>query len=90
MFAIGADGRVLSHSNLGVKRDQDWTQHHAVFNSLESTEIRFYVGAWDCGAGRLWLDDVKVVEEPFVNLVRRPGCLLNVTDEPEDRVRRRP
>src|SRR5687768_8926866 len=33
MFAIGADGRVLSHSSLGVKRDQDWTQHHAVFGS---------------------------------------------------------
>jgi hypothetical protein len=81
MFAIGADGRVLSHSNLGVKRDQDWTQHHAVLNSLESSEIRFYVGAWDCGSGRLWLDDVQVVEEPFVNLVRRPGCPLKVTDE---------
>ena len=81
MFAIGADGRVLSHSNLGVKRDQEWTQHHAVFNSLESSEIRFYVGAWDCGSGRLWLDDVEVTEEPFVNLVRRPGCPLKVTDE---------
>ena len=81
MFAIGADGRELSHSNLGVKGDQDWTQHHAVFNSLESSEIRFYVGAWDCGSGRLWLDDVEVKEEPFVNLVRRPGCPLKVTDE---------
>jgi hypothetical protein len=81
MFAIGAEGRVLSHSNLGVKRDQDWTQHHAVFNSLESSEIRFYVGAWDCGSGKLWLDDVEVFEEPFVNLVRRPGCPLKVTDE---------
>jgi hypothetical protein len=81
MFAIGADGRVLSHSNLGVKKSQDWTEHHAVFNSLESSEVRFYVGVWDCGAGRMWLDDVRVLEEPFVNLVRRPGCPLKVTDE---------
>jgi hypothetical protein len=81
MFAIGADGRVLAHSNLGVKGTQDWTEHHVVFNSLESSEIRFYVGAWDAGRGRLWLDDVRVVEEPLVNLVRRPGCPLKVTDE---------
>ena len=56
MFAIGKDGRVLSHSNLGVKRDQDWTQHHAVFNSLESDEIRFYVGAGTAAvAGCGWM-----------------------------------
>jgi hypothetical protein len=79
MFAMGADGRVLSHSNLGVKRDQDWTEHHVVFNSLDNTEVRFYLGVWDCGPGKLWIDDARLVEEPFVNLVRRPGCPLTVT-----------
>lgn len=81
MFAMSPAGRVLSHSNLGVKRDQDWTLHHAVFNSLDSSEIRFYVGAWGCRGGKLWMDDLRLVEEPFVNLVRRPGCPLVVKDE---------
>lgn len=80
MFAMSPSGRVLSHSNLGVKRDQDWTLHHVVFNSLDSSEIRFYLGTWGCRGGKLWMDDATLIEEPFVNLVRRPGCPLKVTD----------
>lgn len=78
MFAMSPAGRVLSHSNLGIKRDQDWTQHHVVFNTLDSTEVRFYIGAWGCRGGKLWMDDATLIEEPFVNLVRRPGCPLVV------------
>jgi hypothetical protein len=81
MFAMSPSGRVLSYSNLGVKRDQDWAQHHVMFNSLENSEVRFYVGVWGCRGGTLWLDDARLVEEPFVNLVRRPGCPLVVQDE---------
>ena len=81
MFAMSPTGRVLSHSNLGVQRNQEWTLHHVVFNSLESSEIRFYLGAWGCRGGKLWMDDAVLVEEPFVNLVRRPGCLLTVQDD---------
>ncbi len=81
MFAMSPMGRVLSHSNLGVKRDQDWTQHHVVFNSLDSSEVRFYIGAWGCRGGKLWMDDATLIEEPFVNLVRRPGCPLVVKDD---------
>jgi hypothetical protein len=86
MFAIGQDGRVLSHSNLGVKRDQDWKQHHVVFNTLGSEEVRFYVGVWDGKGGKLWIDDVQVREEPLVNLVRRPGCPLVVRDAESETV----
>lgn len=78
MFALNPEGRVLSHSNLGVQRTQDWTQHHIVFNSLDSDYIQFYAGTWDCQAGQLWMDDLQLVEEPFINLVRRPGCPLVV------------
>ena len=39
LFAIGTGGRTLSHFNLGVKRTQDWTEHHAiVFHVLLSTK----------------------------------------------------
>lgn len=81
MFAMSEEGRVLSFSNLGVQRTQDWTAHHVVFNSLGSEQVRFYLGIWDCGSGKMWIDDARVVEEPFVNLVRRPDCPLVVTDE---------
>ncbi len=81
MFAIGEDGRVLSFTHLGVQRDQDWTQHHIVFNSLDSREVLFYLGVWNGRGGKLWLDDARVVEEPFVNLVRRSSCPLEVTNE---------
>jgi hypothetical protein len=86
MFAMGADGRVLAHSNLGVRRDQDWTEHHVVFNSLDNREVRFYLGVWGCGSGQLWMDDARLVEEPLVNLVRRPGCPLRVRDAEGDTV----
>ena len=78
MFAMDPTGKVLSHSNLGVQRTQDWTQHHAVFNSLDGDYLQFYAGVWDCQRGKLWMDDLQLVEEPFVNLVRRPGCPLVV------------
>ncbi len=78
MFAMNPEGRVLSHSNLGVQRTQDWTQHHAVFNSLDGDYLQFYAGTWGCQGGKLWMDDLQLVEEPFVNLVRRPGCPLVV------------
>lgn len=81
MFAMNSTGRVLSHSNLGVQRTQDWTQHHIVFNNLDDDDIQFYVGVWECQGGKLWMDDLRLVEEPFVNLVRRPSCPLVVTDE---------
>lgn len=81
MFAMSAGGRVLSHSNLGVRPDQDWTRLHVVFNSLEHAKLRFYVGVWDCGPGKLWIDDVRLVERPLINLVRRDACPLRITDE---------
>jgi hypothetical protein len=78
MFAIGADGQVLSHSNLGVQPNQDWTEHHAVINTLNNTEIRFYCGTWGLGRGALWMDDVQLRETAFVNLLRRDACPLTV------------
>jgi hypothetical protein len=81
LFAIGAGNRVLSHSNLGVKPDQDWTEHHVVFNSLDSPEIRLYCGTWGGRGGVLWMDDLRLEETAFVNLLRRDGCPLVVSDE---------
>lgn len=81
MFAIGKVGRVLSHSHLQVKPDQEWTEHHVVFNSLESDEINFYIGVWGGKGGKLWIDDARLEETCFVNLLRRDGCPLTITGE---------
>jgi len=81
MFAMGKDGLPLSHMNLGVKPDQPWTEHHVIFNSLENSEVRFYCGAWGGKGGKFWLDDAKVEETAFVNLLRRPSCPLVVKGE---------
>lgn len=72
LFAMGADGRILSHSNLGVKRDQDWTEHHVVFNSLDNRNIRVYCGTWGLRAGQLWMDELQLEETAFVNLGTGP------------------
>jgi hypothetical protein len=81
MFAIGKDGRVLAYNHLKVQQDQDWTQHHVIFNSLDSSEVTFYIGVWEAKRGKLWIDEARVTEAPFVNLVRRSDCPLIVTNE---------
>jgi hypothetical protein len=80
LFAMGADGKVLSHSNLGVKREQEWTEHHVIFNSLDNREVRIYCGTWGGRGGQLWMDDLAVEETAFVNLLRREGCPFVVRD----------
>lgn len=80
LFAMTSGGRVLSHSNLDVKRDEDWTAHHVIFNSLENKEVNLYCGTWGLRGGTLWMDDLQLEETAFVNLVRREGCPLVVSD----------
>lgn len=77
MFAMSPTGRILSHSHLGVKRDQDWTQHHVVFNTLDSNEIRFYLGTWGCRRGKLWMDDATL--RSFAALTHRRSCASGAT-----------
>lgn len=79
LFALGSDGRTLSFSHLGVKPDQEWHQHHVIFNSLANETVRLYLGCWGARGGKLWLDDAALEETAFVNLLRRPGCPLTIT-----------
>lgn len=68
----------LIFSNLGVKPTQDWTIHHAVFNSLNHTEATLYLGAWGADSGTLSWKDAALDEVALTNLVRRPGAPLKV------------
>ena len=71
---LGAKGGAsLQQQNLGVKRTQDWTEHHVVFNSLENDSVTVYFGVWGGGKGELAWKDWKIEEAGPVNILRRPG-----------------
>ncbi len=76
-----AGGRTLNFADLGVKKTQDWTTHHVVFNTLENTDVSLLLGTWGASGGTFWWDDAKLEEIAFVNLIRREGCPLALTTE---------
>ena len=71
----------LLFSSLGVKPTQDWTVHHAVFNTLENSEVSIYLGCWDGSTGSLWWDDAAIEEVGLLNVVRRAGAPLTLSLE---------
>ncbi len=78
--AIAGD-RTLQWENLGVKKTQDWTEHHVIFNSLENEQVNWYFGVWDTAKGTLQWKDWQIEEVGLLNVLRRPGCPLTVTTE---------
>lgn len=74
---------VGSHNylDLGVKPNQDWTQHHIVFNSLSAKKVRLYLGVWGGTTGTIWWDDLRLEPAGLVNVLRRDLCPLVVTNE---------
>ncbi len=76
-----AGGRALVYSHLGVKRSQEWTEHHAVFNTLECEEVTVYLGSWGGKGGTLSWKDVRLEELGLSNVVRRDGAPLVVASE---------
>lgn len=74
-------GRLLNYRFLGVRPTQDWTEHHAFFNSLDSSEIRLYLGCWDGQTGELAWAQPRLREIGLFNLLRRPGAPLSVRTE---------
>ena len=79
VLAEKAEGASLNWNYLGVKPTQDWTVHHAVFNSQQFTDVSLYFGVWGAGKGTLQWSEPKIEEVAFVNLARRPGAPLAVT-----------
>ncbi len=79
--AIGPDGRALVCSDLGVKPTQDWTERHAVFNSLGNEEVTVYLGEWGGASGELAWRGARIEEVGLLNVVRREGAPLSVRPE---------
>ena len=70
----GKHPKTLQCQYLRLKRTQDWTQHHVVFNSHGNTEVRIYCGVWKGEGGTLWWDGLKMEPLGFVNVIRRDAC----------------
>lgn len=81
IYVAGKDKLQLQWRHLGLKRTQDWTEHHVVFNSLDSDEVMVYLGVWGGDGGKLWWDGVRLEEIGPVNLLRRPGTPVAVKGE---------
>jgi hypothetical protein len=79
-------GRMLNYNLQFVKPTQDWTEHHAVFNSLGSREVRVSFGCWDGDTGEAAFADPKIEETGLVNVLRRPGAPLVVKRDGGDEV----
>lgn len=75
---LDENGRMLNWQSSGVAQTQDWKRTDQTFNSGDSKVARIYFGVWGGAGGRLWLDDVRLEESAFVNLVRRTNCPLTV------------
>jgi len=73
-IAALAGDQSLSFTNLGQKPTQDWTQMHAVFDTLENTDVHLYLGIWGGSHGTLQWRDWKIEEAGLVNVLRRPGA----------------
>jgi hypothetical protein len=76
-----AGERVLNFNSLGVRPTQDWQTHHAVFNSLNHSNVAVYFGCWDGRTGTLWWDDARLEEVGLLNVIRRAGAPLTVRTE---------
>jgi hypothetical protein len=80
-IVVFGGGRMLNFDPRGPKPTQDWTPQIAVFNSLECTEVRVALGAWDGETGMAQFADAQIEEVGLLNLLRRPGAPLVVSTE---------
>jgi hypothetical protein len=73
-----ASDRAISFETFHTEKTQDWTHYDIVFNSLDQSDARLYVGSWGGKDGKLWWDDLSVEEIGLMNVLRRPGCPVTV------------
>ncbi len=78
MLALGTGGRPLTFQEGWLGPNDEWKKIETVFNSLDQTEVNLYLGLWETGPGKLWLDEVRLDEVPLINVLRRPGCPISV------------
>lgn len=78
---LASENRSLNHRDLRVRNTQDWTEHNITFNSLDNDTVRLYLGIWAGSKGKIWVDELSMMETAGVNLVRREGCPVKIISE---------
>jgi hypothetical protein len=73
-IALKADGNTVSFQDAGVQPNEDWTQHSVVFDSLDNSSLKVYIGVWGGTTGKLWLSSVSLLDAGLLNVDRRPLC----------------
>ncbi|MBS1722128.1 MAG: hypothetical protein JSS66_03870 [Armatimonadetes bacterium] len=81
ILILAKNGQALQHRSLPIKPTMGWTPIDVVFNSLDNTDVNFYVGVWGLKSGQIWWDNIRLEPAGLVNLVRRPGAPFKVKDK---------
>lgn len=81
MTVLSPDGRNLAPWDPRVPSTTKWRKVVMGLNSLTYDKVRVYVGVWGGKEGRFWVDDLKIEEVGFLNILRRPGTPVTVKSE---------
>jgi hypothetical protein len=76
-----AGERDLAPREFGVPSTTDWRKVTMLFNSLDFDRARLYAGVWGGREGKFWVDDWTIEEVGPINVLRRPGTPVTVTNE---------
>ena len=68
------DRAVSQVRRIGVKRNQDWTQHQITFNSLDHRELTIWFGVWQHAKGSLEWRNWKIEALGPHDVLRRDGA----------------
>ncbi len=81
VLALGRNpSRTLQWNEVPVQPTQDWRRFDVTFNTLTHSEVLFYFGVWGGGTGTIWWDDGNIEPAGFVNMIRRPGAPVRLTN----------
>ena len=78
------DDQMLQWNFIDADRNMDWTRFDTTFNTLDHTTVNVYLGVWGGENGRIWWDEAFVEAAGHVNLLRRPGTPILLTDISEE------
>jgi len=76
-----AGDRDLAPREFHVPPSTEWRKLTMLFNSLNFDKVLVYAGLWGGKAGKVWLDDWSIEEVGPVNVLRRPGTPVKVSNE---------
>lgn len=80
------NGHVLLLSNVSRTVSGEWSKFTVPIHPCEEGELNLYIGVWGGRSGRLWVDNVRIVDVGVPGVLRREGCPFTVRDAASGRV----